>query len=77
MRNFHFAELAHAFFALLLLVEQLALTGNIAAIAFRRHVLGECRDRLARHHAAANGGLDGDFEQLLRDKVFQLAADRA
>src|SRR4051794_15593806 len=51
--NFHLAELAHLLLPLLLLVEQLALARNVAAIAFRGHVLAHGRERLARHDLAA------------------------
>jgi hypothetical protein len=41
LRNVHLAELAHALLALLLLVEELALAGDVAAVALGRHVLPE------------------------------------
>ncbi len=41
LRDFHLAELPQALLALFLLVEELALAGRVAAIAFRRHVLAQ------------------------------------
>ena len=39
LRNFNLAELAHPLLALFLLVQQLALAADVAAIALSRHVL--------------------------------------
>ena len=39
LRNLHVADLAHALLAFLLLLQQLALTGNVAAVALGEHVL--------------------------------------
>ncbi len=41
LRDFHFTELLHAFLTLFLLLEQFAFSGNVAAVAFRCHVLAE------------------------------------
>jgi hypothetical protein len=38
LRNFHAADLFHAPLAFLLLFKQLALTGNVAAVALGEHV---------------------------------------
>jgi hypothetical protein len=43
----HLAELAHALLALFLLVEQLALAGDVAAVAFGGDVLAQGGNRLA------------------------------
>src|SRR5690625_3919547 len=74
LRNLDPAELAHALLACLLPVEQLAFPADIAAIALSRHILPHGRDRLARDDAPANGGLDRDLEQVLRDQLLQLLA---
>jgi hypothetical protein len=39
LRDLDLAELAHPLFALLLLVEELAFAGHVAAVAFGEHVL--------------------------------------
>src|SRR5229473_1264481 len=71
LRDFDLAELAHPLFAFLLLFEELAFAGDVAAIAFGQHVLAQRLDRLARHHPAAERGLDRDLEQLARDQVLE------
>src|SRR5205807_6695567 len=60
-------DLLHALLAFGLLGEQLALASNIAAIAFRRHVFAHRRDCFAGNDAAADGGLNGDFEHMAAD----------
>src|SRR5437016_14489807 len=77
LRNLDLAELAHPLFAFLLLFEQLAFAGDVAAVAFGEHVLAQCLHRLARHHPAAECGLDRDLEQLARDEILQALAQRA
>src|SRR5947207_15670276 len=74
LRDLDLAELAHPLFALLLLFEELAFAGHVAAIAFGEHVLAQRLDRLARHHPAAERRLDRDLEQLARDEVLQALA---
>src|SRR5262245_58853005 len=39
LRDLHFADLLHALLAFFLFLEQLALARNVAAVAFRQHVL--------------------------------------
>src|SRR3974390_3797809 len=48
LRDFDLAELAHLLLALFLLVEELALAGDVAAIALGRNALAERLDALAR-----------------------------
>ena len=43
LRDLHLAELAHALLALLLLLQQLALARDVAAVALRGHVLATAR----------------------------------
>src|SRR3954453_5243794 len=62
----------HALLALLLLLQQLALAGDVAAVALGEHVLADGADVLARDDAAADGGLDRDLELLPRDELAQL-----
>src|SRR5690606_23714041 len=75
--DFDVAELAHALLPLLLLLQELALAADVAAVALGGHVLAQGRDGLARHHLAADGRLDRDLEELARDQLLQLQAERA
>src|SRR3954453_1838360 len=74
LRDVDLAELAHPLFAFLLLRQELALAGHVAAVAFRQYVLAQRLDRLARDHSAANRRLDRDLEQLARDQFLQAFA---
>src|SRR5581483_4978676 len=74
LRDLHLAELAHLLLALLLLLEELALAGDVAAVALRQHVLPERADGLARDDAAADRSLDGDLEEVGRDQLLELLA---
>ena len=71
------ADLFHFLFALFLLFPELALAGDVAAVAFGGDVFGDGADGFAGDDFAADGGLDGDFEELLRDDFFELGADGA
>src|SRR5436190_22515598 len=71
LRDLDLAELTHPLFAFLLLVEQLALAGHVAAIAFGQDVLAQRLDRLASDDAAADRRLDRDLEQLPRDQILE------
>src|SRR3712207_6754947 len=77
LRDLDLAELAHALLALLLLLEELALAGDVAAVALRGHVLAQRPDGLAGDDLAADRGLDRDLEQVLRDELAQLLAHGA
>ena len=59
-----FSELLHALFAFLLLFEEFALAGDVAAVALGGDVLAEGADGGARDDLRAQGGLDGDGELL-------------
>src|SRR4029077_18690393 len=59
----------HAPLAFFLLLQEFALARNIAAVALGDHVFANRADRLGRHHAAANGGLDSNFEHLPRNQL--------
>src|SRR5579885_51899 len=72
LRDLDAAEAPHLLLARLLLVEQLALARDVAAVALGGHVLPERADRLARDHLAADRGLDRDLEQVARDQVLEL-----
>ena len=47
--------------------EQFFLAGDVAAVALGEDVLAERTDGFAGDDAGADGGLDGDFEELARD----------
>src|ERR1700741_1878521 len=72
LRDLALAELAHALLALLLLVEELALAGGVAAVALGGHVLAQRADRLAGDDAAADRRLDRDLEHVRRDQLLHL-----
>ena len=59
-------------FALLLLLQQLALAGDVAAVALGEHVLAHRPHRLAGDDPAADRRLDRHLEQLARDQRAQL-----
>src|SRR5713226_2623983 len=75
LRDLDRAHLLHPLFPLLLLLEQFALAGHVAAVALGRHVLAQRADRLAGDHLGADRGLDHDLEQLARDQFPQLLGD--
>src|SRR6266487_6907695 len=59
----------HALLALLLLLEELALAGDVAAVALGEDVLAEGLDGLAGDDPGADGGLDRHLEHLPRDHL--------
>src|SRR6516162_1334923 len=77
LRDLDPAELAHPLFALLLLFEELALAGHVAAIAFCKHVLAQRLDRLAGDDPPTDRRLDRYLEQLARDQILQPFAQGA
>ena len=72
LRHLDRADLLHALLALLLVLEQLALARDVAAVALCEHVLAARLHRLARDHARADRGLDRHVEHLARDLLAQL-----
>ena len=71
LRNVHAADALHAPLAFFLLLQQLAFTRNIAAVAFRQDVFAYGADGLARDDAAADGRLQRHFKHLPRDQFAQ------
>src|SRR5581483_7528568 len=55
LRQIDFADALHALFAGLLLLEELALARNVAAVAFRQDVFANGADRFTRDDFAADG----------------------
>src|SRR5262249_14315795 len=76
LRDLHLSELAHPLLSFLLLVEELALTGDVAAVAFRGDVFAQRTDRLARNHLAADRRLDRNLEEVARNEVLEFLAHR-
>src|SRR5665213_2173108 len=58
LRHLDAPDLLHPLLAFLLLLEQLALARDVAAVALRDHVLAEGLDRLARDHVRSDRRLD-------------------
>ena len=54
----------HAFLPLPLFFEKLSLPGNVSAVAFRRYVFAESRDRRSGNNFPADCSLNCDFEHL-------------
>src|SRR6266508_554306 len=76
LRHLDLADLLHAFLALLLLLEQLALARDVAAVALGGDVLAHGLDGLARDDPAPDGRLDGDLVELPRDDAAELLGQR-
>ena len=58
------ADALHALLAFLLLFEELALAGNVGAVALGQHVLAHSMNRLASDDLGADRGLDRYPEHL-------------
>ena len=67
------ADHLHPLLALLLLLQQLALAGDVAAVALGEHVLADRADGLAGDDPGADRGLDRHLELLARDQLLELA----
>src|SRR5271170_945965 len=72
LRDVDLAELAHALLAFLLLVQQLALAGRVAAIALGGDVLAEGAHGFPGDDLAADRGLDRNLEHVRRDQLLEL-----
>src|SRR6266566_2918143 len=71
LRNVHLADTLHALLAFFLFFEQLAFAGDVAAVALGENVFTDRRNRFARNHTAADGGLNRHFKQLPRNQFSQ------
>src|SRR6266851_1812521 len=76
LRDLHLPDLLHALLAFLLLLEELALAGDVAAVALGEHVLAHRLDRFPRDDAAADRGLNRHFEHLPRNQLAHLRRER-
>src|SRR5574337_1915610 len=73
----HAADGFHALLALLLLLQQLALAGHVAAVALGGHVLAEGLERLAGDDLGADRGLERDLELVAVDLAAELDQEAA
>src|SRR6476661_11274766 len=71
-RDLDAADVLHPLLAGLLLLEQLALAADVAAVALGEDVLADRPDVLAGDDARADGGLDGHLVLLPRDELLEL-----
>src|SRR5665647_842844 len=72
LRHLDPADHLHPLLAFLLLLEQLALTGDVTAVALGKNVLAHGADGLAGDDPGADRGLDRHLELLARDELAQL-----
>src|SRR5215211_2419878 len=75
--HLHASDLLHALLPLLLLLEELALAADVAAVALRDHVLAHRLHRLARDDLRADRCLDRHLELLARDLLAQALDEHA
>src|SRR5262245_57785892 len=71
------SDLLHPLLPGLLLLQELPLARDVAAVALGQDILAHGGDVLARHDPAADRRLDGHLEQLARDRLAQLLSQRA
>src|ERR1700748_2283104 len=67
LRDVDLADLPHLLLAFLLLLQKLALAGDVAAVAFGGDILAQRAHGLARDHLAADRRLDRDLEHVRRE----------
>ena len=72
--NIHLPDRLHPLLTLFLLLEELALAGDVASVALGGHVLAHGTDTLPGHDLAANGGLDGDLIHLNGNDILELCS---
>src|SRR5687768_8001120 len=71
LRNLDAPDELHPRLALFLLLEELALARDIAAVALREHILAHCLHGFPGDDPAADRSLDRDVEHLSRDQAPQ------
>src|SRR5687767_6560735 len=76
LRNLHRSDALHPLLPFLLLLEQLALASDVAAVALGQHVLAHRPDRLAADDIRPDRGLDRHLEHLARDQLLELVDQR-
>src|ERR1700694_2389460 len=72
LRDFDRTHPLHSSLAFLLLLQQLALAGDVTPVALGEHILSHCRDRLARDYLAADRSLERNHEHLSWNDRLQL-----
>src|SRR5437879_13303562 len=72
LRNLDRANPLHSPLPFLLLLQQFAFPGDVASIAFRKHVLPHRRDGFSSDHLAPDRGLDRHLIDLARNDGLQL-----
>lgn len=77
LRDFYGANLLHALLAFFLLLEEFALSGDVAAVAFCGHVLAHGLDGLAGDNFRSYGCLNSDVELLTRYQLLELLTHAA
>lgn len=77
MGDVDFAELLHLGLTLFLLLEELALSGDVAAVAFSGDVFTHRGDGFSCDDVSSDGGLDGDDEHLGGDDFLELGGEIA
>src|SRR6188508_677584 len=76
LRDLDRADALHALLPFLLLLEQLSLARDVAAVALGEDVLAHRPDRLAADDMRADRGLDRHLEHLPRDELLELLDQR-
>src|SRR5688500_18704004 len=76
LRDLDAPDLLHPALARLLLLEQLALAGYVAAVTLGGYVLAVSPNRLAGDDPLSHGRLHRNLELLARDKLFQFFDER-
>ena len=74
MRDINLSDGLHPLLTFFLLLEELALAGDVAAVTLRGHVLAHGTDALTGNDLAADSGLDGDLIHLDGDDIFELGS---
>src|SRR6266487_1097864 len=75
LRDLDRAHLLHALLSRFLLLEELPLARDVAAVAFGGHVFAQRADGLARDHLRTDRRLDHDLEQLTWNQLLELLGD--
>ena len=77
MGDVDFAEGFHFGLTFFLLLEEFALSGDVASVAFGGDVFAHGRDSFSRDDVSADGGLDGNDEHLGGDDFLELGGEFA
>src|SRR5919202_2810969 len=77
LRDLHRAHLLHPLLSLLLLLEELPLAGDVAAVALGEHVLAQRLHGSARDHLGADRRLNHHLEELTRNQLLELVGHLA